>query len=332
MSSPKAIVLSCVLAALAAAPCLGGEPPGEYDYDEDMLSRKEQAELELRRRREAQPVLACEPGDLSAKAKQGETATLRLTVLNKGGQTLRWLVQSAPGWLTLDRRSGDLGFEEKRALIITVRRSSAGTVSGNIVFEATGAANSPLTIPVVVDIKLVKKPEPPIGRPTGLKLKPRPPRERGSRGRFGVRAGYMMPGSADERDYEASAVLGLAYRLPRKNGARLSYEVGLDTFGTDASDGVTSSRIYSGRFDVLFPFGAGEAHTRFYLLSGIGVLVVSTDMEAAGESDSASAGALNLGAGLDLGGGRLDARLTHDVLLGSTNITGMTCLALAYNF
>lgn len=323
MNRPKMPALSCVLVALAAVPCLGGEAGGEYD--EDMLSPKERAELQIKRRREARPILACEPSSLNAKAKQHEVVTLRLTVLNKGGQVLRWSTQSAPAWLSLDENSGELGFKEKTVVVVTAKCEPVGTAHGSIVLEARGAANSPLAVPITFEIERALPSELPPRRPPEEPLPSQPVTSRDRRGRFGARAGVLMPGSGEKKNFGLSAVIGLQYRFQQSSGSKLCFEAGLETAEMNAQDGSEAIQIYVGDFDVLFTRQYGSS-SRGYLLSGLGVLADAT------ENDTAYVGTLNLGGGFEFDGGRWDLRLAHRVLLGSNNVGGLTVLTAGVSF
>lgn len=103
----------------------------------EVLTPEEQAERELERKRRAQPVLECGPGNLRAAVKRGETRGLRLSIENAGGRKLNWAVISAPKWASPDRRSGELGYQEKLGVLVTLdpERLPAGETSGVIVVE-----------------------------------------------------------------------------------------------------------------------------------------------------------------------------------------------------
>lgn len=323
MNRPKMPALSGVLVALAAVPCLGGEAAGEYD--EDMLSPKERAELQIKRRREARPILACEPSSLDAKAKQHEVVTLQLTVLNKGGQVLRWSTQSAPAWLSLDENSGELGFEEKTVVVVTAKREPVGIARGNIVLQAPGAAYSPVAVPITFEIRRTLSRESPPRRPPEEPRPSQPPTFRDRRGRFGVRAGVAMPGSGEQKGFDLSALIGLQYRFQQSRGSTLCFEAGLDVAEMNAHDGSEATWIYVGDFDVLFAKRNGSS-SRGYLLSGLGVLVDAT------ENNTAYVGTLNLGGGFESGDGRWDLRLAYRLLLGSNNVGGLTVLTAGVSF
>jgi hypothetical protein len=121
----------------------------------EVLTPEEEATRSLEERREARPVLRCEPNEISAKLKRGNTALRRITVRNAGGKTLSWSVVSAPGWVRLERLSGELGFEEERALVVVVDAGGlgAGRHEGKIVISAPDAGGSPAEVGVACEVE-----------------------------------------------------------------------------------------------------------------------------------------------------------------------------------
>ena len=63
-----------------------------------------------------------------------------------------------------------------------------------------------------------------------------------------------------------------------------------------------------------------------YLLSALDGYVVNF------EGNTAFAGAVDFGVGVAFADGRLDLRLTQSVLLGSTNVKGLTLLTMGASF
>lgn len=177
-----------VRAALVLAPCLlllaASVTPAR-----EVLTPEEQAERELERKRQAQPVLECEPRSLRAEVKRGETSALRLTIRNAGGRTLRWSVKSAPGWVRMDVLSGEVGFGESRTVGLAVRSETLqpGTSRGEIVIEAPGATGSPATVRVSVKVLPREEEsarEPSTRAPEVRKRRTREPPERATSPRF----------------------------------------------------------------------------------------------------------------------------------------------------
>lgn len=321
--------------ALAAALCAAQE---DGVLDADFLTPKERAALELKRKREAQPVLACTPASLRTRVTQGKAATLRLTVSNAGGKTLTWRVTSAPEWLQTKKREGALGFQQKETLSFVAKAApSPGTVRGSILLEAPGAAGSPLRIPVDLDVR--PKPKPPerpkipskeadrIGRPRPPLDAVKEPRQSA----LGVRAGMLLPTSGDAADYDPDFLFGLYYRSSRLNGESFNYELALG-IGSTSDGGGYGTRPATGSFNVLFPLGKADAGTRWYLLSGLGGMAELVDEDATDDEYMNYAGILNLGGGLAFGGRKFDLRLAYSVLLGSENVGGHGVFAVGYCF
>ncbi len=121
----------------------------------EVLTPEEQAERELEKKRQAAPVLVCTPDTLGATVARGETRALLLTIRNGGGQTLSWAVISAPSWVDVGVRGGELKFGEKRTLTLAVdpREMTTGTSEGVILVEAPGAEGSPVRVRIVVEVE-----------------------------------------------------------------------------------------------------------------------------------------------------------------------------------
>lgn len=320
-------LLACAAACLLAAPSRA-----EQEKDEGPLRVLSADELELQEKRRAQPVLVCSPREVRLALSEDETRSVRLTVRNAGGRILRWLVVSAPAWAVPEERTGKLAFGEKQDLVLTINpeRLKRRLTRGEIVIEAPGAKGSPVAISVILEVK--RKPKPPEPkRPKPPELPGGPPLREGRRARFGVRAGVAMPGSGELRDYDSGALFGFYYCRARRDGGSLSYEIGFDVCASGESDEY-ETRPVGGRFDVLFAFGGRGGGARPYVLSGFTGFVEFVDDQLTGTEYTNYAGALDLGVGAALVGGRLDARLTYQVLLGSDNLKSMSLLSLAYGF
>jgi len=304
----------------------------------EILSDSEKAERERARKLNAKPVLSCKPASLSTKAKRGDTAELLLTIRNAGGRTLRWSLGKLPRWLAADVTTGELKHAEEKRVVLHVRTRlvSGGGVESGITIVAPGADGSPFTVPIAVAVEEPPPPEPGPVRPKPVARGPErvrspglepirlPPEPGGGvRGKMGARVGFMLPGDGDTTAYDSSVFLGVQYRLPRREESRLSYEIGMDYASSDAEVADSSSTLTSGRADILMHMGGGG----LYLLSGLGGLFESSDVSGSGR-----AGLLDVGAGLTLVDGKFDVRLTHAVLLGGENVSGMTLLSAAYCF
>jgi hypothetical protein len=299
----------------------------------DILSGSEIAERERKRRLQAKPVLSCAPLKLSARAVRGDTAELRLTIRNGGGQVLRWSLSQLPPWLAADVMTGELKFEGQRTVMLHVRTQLVRSDSdvAQVLVEAPGADGSPARVSVAVEVKPAPvmrastRPMDTVGAvaDTPLPIARIPLDSAPARGGLGVRVGFMLPGSGTATEYESSPFFGLQYRM-RGDSSKFSLELGLDYTSSDAESAGSSSTLTSGRADVLFHMGKSGG---LYLLSGLGALLESSDV-----SGSSKAGLLDVGAGMVFVGGKLDVRLTHAMLLGGDNVSGMTLLSTAYHF
>lgn len=328
----KALVLGATL-LLASLPCVA--QTGD-EFGEDIFSPEERAKLELKRRREARPVLACSPGTLKAAVEKGSTETLRLTVMNAGGSTLDWKVKLRTRMLRLDASSGSLGFEQKRLVKVTVDSAGleVGTVRGRIILEAAGAKGSPLEVPVVVTVRPAAKPvtrpsedvKPDVGEPGGGP-EPVGPGARELNG-FGVRLGYISPGGGDEEDFSGAMTYGLYYR-PGSAESRLGFEFGLDLGSSDSESGTAEAGLVMVSVAALYRMNGGKS---FYLLGGGKIVSEKVEDGTFGTDDSTLGGTLDFGAGTVLAQGRVDVRATYSILLGSDNVPGAASLLVGYSF
>ena len=83
---------------------------------------------------------------------------------------------------------------------------------------------------------------------------------------------------------------------------------------------------------MLFLVWQGPESTRAYLLSGLGGFLELVEERATGDDYVNSAAALDLGVGYVFRGGRLDARFTYSIMMGSENQTGQALLSIGYGF
>ena len=317
----------------------------------DFLSPEEEAELELKRKKEADPVLTCAPVRLNASVRKDEKTSARLTVLNAGGRTLQWSVTSAPEWASPDPKGGELGFEGRQALVLSIDPSALpdGATRGEIVVEAPGAKDSPARVAVVVEVLPVPEPggvaeapEEPVAPPEEpetvepevavvesepIEVKEEAPRERAPIG-LGVRAGALLPGAGEKENYSSGLLVGLFWR-PGLNGSRLGFELGV-RFGQVGSDsGVEESAVLEGTADALWHMARNETLS-VYAVGGLSLVAEQVKHEELGTSSNLGS-ALNLGAGATVESG-LDVRVTYLLLLGSENVGGALGASLGYMF
>jgi hypothetical protein len=301
----------------------------------EILTPEEEEARSLDERRSAAPVLSCTPASLTAELKQGQTSVAQLSVRNAGGRRLRWSVLSSPGWTRLDQMSGELGFEESRNVVVVIDASSLppGPNEGQIVIVASEAQGSPATISVSVGVEELKKPP---SETTTVAPQPAPVPRKGRTGRFGLRTGVMAPGSGDIQ-FTSGPFFGLFVRSVRKEKSKVSVELGFNVSSTkdeepELTRQVFSSTLLAGRFDLLLGPGKNASKARPYFLLGFSGIVELLQDEIMEESYTNMAGALNVGGGVTLLGGRLDFRVSHDVLMGSENVGGLTLASVAFAF
>lgn len=337
MDSPMTPVLVTLLALAAALPARTGEIPAPEELPEELP--EEPTRQEPAPKRESGPVLAVEPAPLSAGMKPGEPLLLGLTVRNAGGETLAWHVLSAPEWARLDVLSGELGFGDEKKLVIVVEPGAIpeGGLEGQIVIVAPDAKGSPAKFRIragrqgaaeegageegaVVTIEPeVEAPVPPAEIPEAA---PVPPIAR--RGGLGVRAGVLLPAAGETADHAAAAILSLTYSPGCRGASKVSYELGIDYARTEAPDTGVLSNVGIARADLLYAPGGPTGIP--YLLAGVEGILTGTG------SETSYAGAVNVGVGMALAGGRFDLRVTQSMLVGSTNVQELTVVTLGARF
>jgi hypothetical protein len=329
--------LTVGLLICVARPALAED--GGDEYGVELLSTSEIKRAELERKQAASPVLAVTPSYLRTTLQEGETKSLSLVVSNAGGRTLNWRAKSQSRTIRLDATSGSLGHEEGRRLWATLdaRTTKPGRYRWVIEFEAADANGSPKTMSVVVIVEPkpkarprseVEPAPPPKPQPRARDVRDTPPTYRSlrqGRGRFGVRAGLMIPGSGSTKSFSSSTMLGLQYRFKLKSRSNLLLETAIDISSFDANDGSEEVGAYVGSCDVVFPFGERNGG-RGYLLSGLGLLLDAATV------DTSVISTLNLGGGYELLDRNLDFRLSHRILLGSNNVKGLTAITVGYSF
>ncbi|GKS58873.1 hypothetical protein YTPLAS18_24000 [Nitrospira sp.] len=110
-----------------------------------------------------QPTIGLSPTSLSFSGTQGSTnpANQSITVSNTGSGTLTWSVSDNAGWLTATQSGSSI------LASVNLTGLGAGTYSAAITVTATGATNTPRTIPVTLTVTAA--PQPTIGlSPTSL--------------------------------------------------------------------------------------------------------------------------------------------------------------------
>ncbi len=300
----------------------------------DILSGSEIAERERKQKLQAKPVLSCSPRELSARAVRGETAELRLTIRNGGGQVLRWSLSRLPPWLAADVVTGELRFGEERAVVLHVRTQlvPSGTRAAEVLVEAPGAEGSPARVRVAVDVRpapIAPGPAPRAPEPAE-EMGPEPvadlaaPRVK----RFTARAGLIIPGSASDEERETGLLIGAAYDLPFLRTEKLVIEASADFGSLSDESGARSSTMVmlSGTARYLLTGGG------LYVMGGGSVVLESYSSDASGTDGTNLGSLLGLGIGVRPGAGSLDLRLSHQVLLGSDNVGGLTSFTAGYSF
>ena len=110
---------------------------------------------ELRYYRIPLPTIGYSPTSFSFTATQGglNPSNQTLSITNTGGGTLNWSVIDNAAWLSLSPTNGT----DTRTVTLSVNIAglTAGTYNATIIIAATGATNSPVTIPVTLIIKPV---------------------------------------------------------------------------------------------------------------------------------------------------------------------------------
>jgi hypothetical protein len=305
--------------------------------DDDLIVVGSSSEIEEQRRRNAPPALVVTPEAIVLAAEGGTVEPERLVIRNAGGRSLDWRASVDTPVISLDPSEGRLGHGEECEVQVRVDVAALtpGRTRAGIAVEAPGAAGSPKVIAVAVSVPV---PEPSsTGSETGAVDRPGDDVDAGtnsaqtrapaagirdaSRRPLCVRVGLLVPGKGDTQDYDLSMLLGLAYSPARREGAKMSYELGSEFVRAKGSGSDTYSNVAIARADVLF--GNGR---KAYLLSGLEGYAVDY------EGDVLFSGGVGVGAGMRLAGGRFDVRLRHSLLLGSTNLRNVTLFALGASF
>jgi hypothetical protein len=99
--------------------------------------------------------IAYSPTGFNFMADEGgtNTAAQTLNIHNSGGGTLTWSLSSSAAWLTVSPTSGTSGATDNAvAIAANVSGMAAGSYNAAITIAATGATNTPVTVPVTLTI------------------------------------------------------------------------------------------------------------------------------------------------------------------------------------
>jgi hypothetical protein len=132
--------------------------------------------------------------------------------------------------------------------------------------------------------------------------------------------------AGEYEDYLAGPAAGLSYR-PGRRDASVGLEIAFDVIASDSQAGGGASTIMLAGAALLVRVGAGKA---FYLLGGGRLVSESVDVDV--PDAGGLAGAVDVGGGVTIAGGRMDLRATYSVLLGSANVPGFGGVAVGYSF
>ena len=300
----------------------------------EILTPEEQAEREIQKRRQAEPVLECSPTALKAKVTQGQTSILHLTIGNTGGRTLRWSVLSAPKWVRLDRMSGKLAFEEEERLVLVADPEGlpGGIASGKIVIAAPGAEGSPVTITLALDVPAPPPSETPPAElvPSGPKaLVPVIPAKPGKPKNWCVgllvAAVEPMPGSAME--YQGNPMGMFLVRFGAKGTRRKGIEFGFGyaEFNSWENADEISTRLLISRTRILFPAIGG-----LYLTAGGQIVSEETDYPGT-DYEEHTRGTVDVGAVFRLGG-HFEVSASFSYLIESRNVPGLMEFGVGLTF
>jgi hypothetical protein len=102
------------------------------------------------------PTIAFSPENFNFSATEGcsNPAAQTLGIYNSGDGTLNWSLTDDAGWLSLNPTSGSsTGETDNIALSVDTTGLSVNTYTATITITASGAANSPQTVPVTLSVK-----------------------------------------------------------------------------------------------------------------------------------------------------------------------------------
>lgn len=100
----------------------------------------------------ASPTIGVNPTSFSFTATAGgaNPASQSLNITNTGGGTLNWSASSNQTWLSISPTSGTA--PSTATVSVNISGLAAGTYNGAITVSATGATNSPVTVPVTLTV------------------------------------------------------------------------------------------------------------------------------------------------------------------------------------
>jgi hypothetical protein len=100
----------------------------------------------------ASPSIGVSPSSLSftATAGGGNPANQTVSITNTGGGTLNWAATDNASWLTISPASGTA--PSTLTASISISGLAAGDYNGTITISATGATNSPVSVPVTLTV------------------------------------------------------------------------------------------------------------------------------------------------------------------------------------
>jgi hypothetical protein len=101
------------------------------------------------------PTISVSPASLSFTATAGgaNPANQSLSITNSGGGTLNWTASSNQTWLSVSPTSGTA--PSTATVSVNITGLAAGTYNGAITISATGATNTPVTVPVTLTVNPV---------------------------------------------------------------------------------------------------------------------------------------------------------------------------------
>ncbi len=111
------------------------------------------------------PAIGLGPTSLSFTGVQGGTnpAAKTLSITNTGGGTLSWTASDNAAWLSLSPASGTTTTETDAATVsVNLSGLTAGTYNSTITTTASGATNTPKTVPVTLTVTAVAPTSPTI--------------------------------------------------------------------------------------------------------------------------------------------------------------------------
>lgn len=261
--------------------------------------------------------LAVVPLSVTRTFKSGEPRKGELRIMNAGTAPLEWIIGQPSEHILLSPLQGTTPPGESSAVSYALGQDAPGALKGQFMVSAKDADGAPAT--VRYDFSAEVKPVPdPVG-----KLVEEPNLSPPARA-FGIFAGYWLPMSGDDEDFDGALMIGGHWRT-RIVSHRLHAELTLEGAQLESDNGLEESLLLEGHAQAIFNFTP-----MLFASAGTGLLFEQTDDSDYGSS-SAAGGTLNLGAGA-LIANRYDLRAGYKVLLGSDNIDGLLSVSLGIRF